>query len=143
MRSDLGLAFDSDRNKVVLFGGERTGSVQIGDTWEYDGVTATWTQRSTPSGPIARSNVAMAYDPVRRETVLFGGKTGSGADAETWVWNGTTWTQRSVTGPSARFSAGAAWDPVRQRVVVFAGAIPGNGAAPRGPSGPAWACLRP
>ncbi len=33
--------------------------------------------------------------------LLFGGFDGSYL-ADTWLWNGTMWSQQSVTGPSAR-----------------------------------------
>jgi hypothetical protein len=34
--------------------------------------------------------------------VLFGGHGASGVLADTWLWDGSTWTQRNVTGPAAR-----------------------------------------
>ena len=38
----LGMAYDSVRKKVVLFGGYPLGGGTIGDTWEWDGTD--WTQ---------------------------------------------------------------------------------------------------
>ncbi len=40
--------------------------------------------------PAARSGAAMAYDPARNRTVLFGG-TPSPDDDEVWEWDGVTW----------------------------------------------------
>ena len=44
-----------------------------------------------------------AYDPIRAETVLFGGQDGTQDRADTWRWNGTTWTQAApATSPPQR-----------------------------------------
>jgi hypothetical protein len=42
-RSNAALAYDRDRNRVVLYGGELQGSPDLADTWEFDGTT--WTRR--------------------------------------------------------------------------------------------------
>jgi hypothetical protein len=43
-RSNAALAFDRDRNRVVLYGGEvGAGTPDLADTWEFDGTT--WTRR--------------------------------------------------------------------------------------------------
>lgn len=115
------MAYDSARQRVVMFGGENSATNQFSDTWEYNGATSRWTQRNV-SGPAARRNPVLVYDPVRAVTVLFGGEAGTTASDQTWEWDGTAWTQRSpAASPSARHSAGGAWDPVRQRVVIFGG----------------------
>jgi hypothetical protein len=65
--------------------------------------------------------VAIAYDPVRKELVAFGGTQGSvdftpgsgvvGLDA-TWIDDGTGWKQAFPgTSPSPRFGHGMVWDP--------------------------------
>ncbi len=99
-----GMAFDSSKNVVTLFGGQ-TDSAQapaqssiFSDTWEWDGQN--WTQQQD-TGP-SRSSHAMAYDDARQRLVSFGGTDATGAEAgDTWEWDGTTWTQRSVFGPPA------------------------------------------
>ena len=120
-RSDFMMAYDVTRARVVVFGGEATGGGRIGDTWEYAPATRAWTSVAF-TGPSTRRNAAMAYDPVRNQTVLFGGDTGVGLDDSTWVWNGATWTQRTTTvAPSARHSAAMAWSPQRQTLMLFGG----------------------
>lgn len=115
------LAYDGARQRLVLFGGETTGGLTNGETWEYAPATATWTQRVV-TGPSARRNAVMVFDRANLVTVLFGGDTGSTTLGDTWIWNGTTWTQLTPTSaPSPRYNAGGAWDPVRQRVVIFGG----------------------
>jgi hypothetical protein len=117
------MAYDSARQRVVLFGGEPSSGAVMGDTWEYNGATSTWTQRAT-TGPSARRNTVLVYDPLRAVTVLFGGTNAAAANNETWEWNGTTWAQKTpTTSPTARYGASGVWDPVRQRVVVFGGNV--------------------
>ncbi len=85
---------------------------------------ASWNLVSA-AGPLARSSFAMAYDETRQRVVVFGGYSTADPRREflndTWVWNGSAWSQASTTGPSERASAAAVWDPVRQRVVMFGG----------------------
>jgi hypothetical protein len=118
-RRNHNLAYDSDRQVTVLFGGEAGPLKQ--DTWEWDGTN--WMQRSN-SGPVARQHFAMAYDSQRHVTILFGGQTATGYIGDTWEWNGTagTWSLMSNTGPSPRGFAHMAYDPVRNVTVLFGGA---------------------
>jgi len=122
VRQACAMAYDSARGVTVLFGGAGVGGVLMGDTWEWNGTTRTWTQRSS-SGPPVRDYHAMVYDSARRVTVLFGGNGASGYLADTWEWNGTTgtWTQRSSSGPSARHAHAMAYDTARRVTVLFGG----------------------
>lgn len=52
------MAYDSSRDRIVLFGGHDLSSANHGDTWEWDG--ALWTQRAS-NGPSPRSQSAMAF----------------------------------------------------------------------------------
>lgn len=126
-RSGHALVFDSVRDRVVVFGGIDVASPNPGflaDTWEYDGTT--WVQRAV-AGPSARSEYAMAFDSVRGETILFGGRDALGQRGDTWSFDGVAWLQRSTTGPSARSQAAMAFDLGSARVALFGGS-PGFGA---------------
>jgi hypothetical protein len=121
-RRSHNLAYDSDRQVTVLFGGEDITTTSLKqDTWEWDGTN--WTQRST-TGPSPRQNYAMTYDSQRHVTILFGGQTTSSYKGDTWEWNGAagTWSLKSNAGPSPRSSARIAYDPVRNVTVLFGGA---------------------
>src|SRR5467141_4109365 len=59
-RIGFGLAYDSVRDRVVLFGGT-TGNDELGDTWEWDGNS--WTKVAT-TGPAPRWGACMTYDSV-------------------------------------------------------------------------------
>jgi hypothetical protein len=113
------LAYDSIRNRTVLFGGHLGLGVMADDTWEWDG--ATWTQRIVP-GPSARRGHAMAYDSARGVTVLFGGYDINTFNGETWEWNGSTWQLVATTGPTPRWDHAMAYDAVRGVTVLFGGA---------------------
>ncbi len=85
---------------------------------------AQWTQATPATSPSARTRPAMAFDG--SETVLFGGADISAFPpvnfADTWTWNGATWTQRNpATSPPARHFAGMAHDVLRGRTVLFGG----------------------
>lgn len=77
--------------------------------------------------PAARLNAAMAYDPVHRDVVLFGGRTPSGTEfGDTWTWDGAAWHRRDTShsaAPSPRDAAAMAWDPQLRRVVLFGGSL--------------------
>jgi hypothetical protein len=58
-------------------------------TWLWS--SGAWTRAS--SAPTRRRGTAMAYDEQRRRVVLFGGNDDSGILADTWEWDGTSWTR--------------------------------------------------
>jgi hypothetical protein len=114
-----GMSYDSQRQRTVMFGGLGNNQTLLGDTWEYDGTT--WSQVAT-TGPSARQGAMLCFDPLRNETLLFGGGGPSGVDNQTWAWNGTAWTQRSpANAPSGRY-AHLAFDAARGKVVLYGGA---------------------
>jgi len=88
-RLDLHLmaaAYDRHRDRVVALAGD-------GSTWEWNLKTGWKKVWSSP-----RFNnlfyPTLAYDEVRRETVLFGAKAQGIQEDQTWIWNGKTWSQR-------------------------------------------------
>ncbi len=113
--------YDAAHGQVVLFGGYNNG--QLGDTWLWNGTT--WTQQSPATNPPARDQSAMAYDAAQSNMVLFGGYLSNNApfrSNDTWVWDGTTWTQQSpATSPSARADHAMAYDAAQSNVVLFGG----------------------
>jgi len=114
-------SYDVDRGCLVMFGGGSSAmnASSPAETWELCGDH--WTSISGRQ-PTARVSGAMAYDSIRRRTVLFGGRNISGAAiADTSVWDGTTWTEVTGVGPSARTGHALAFDPVRGAVLMFGG----------------------
>lgn len=123
VRYDMPMVFDASRGVVMLFGGGH-GPTQYNDTWEYNGVTNTWTQRTTSLQPTARFRHGLAYDSARQRTVLFGGYSDAAPYlADTWEWNGTNWTPTAPPHhPSARqVSFAMSFDSHRSKVILFGG----------------------
>ena len=122
------MAYDAAHDQVVLFGGSPQSGDPSNATWIWNGQD--WLQISPQHSPAARVNHAMAYNPDTGRTVLFGGTTllnNQGALsfpdlADTWDWDGTDWTQKTVaTAPPARDGATMAYDAARKEMVLFGG----------------------
>ena len=115
----------------------------IPDQWEWDGATATWTERVvTGVVPNPRYGATMVWDSDRKRAVLFGGfcsdlQTSAAAVATTsgsgTASGGGTWTDRTPAGtkPSPRMYHEAVYDAGRKKMVVFGG-YTGTGAATTG-----------
>lgn len=123
-RVDADAAFDTVRQRIVLFGGI-DGSSYRADTWESDGIG--WRLAAT-TGPSARRGHKLVYDSVNRRTLMMGGYLQSGGGAgpfQTWAWDGATWRLVDSAGPayaftsSAQLESAAAFDSARGRVVLF------------------------
>ena len=73
------LAYDSERQKTVLFGGK------INCTWEYNGNN--WELIQTESSPPAESGGKLVYDSTRRTILLIDASSPN----EIWQFDGTNW----------------------------------------------------
>ena len=116
-RSQAAMVYDSDRQRLVLFGGVIVGNIaRNNETWEFDGTT--WAQISTANSPPIRASPGMAYDSQRRRVVLYGSTTSS----DTWEYDGTNWTQRTPSAfPPARSQTPMAFDAANSVSVIFSG----------------------
>ena len=54
--------------------------------------------------------------------MLFGGEDGSGYRSDTWLWDGTTWTEETIAEPPIPRSSHAMSQSQQGRVVIFGGA---------------------
>jgi hypothetical protein len=126
-RRDHAMAYDAAHGQVVLFGGsvpssDGSNNRVLSDTWTWDG--SNWTKRFTANSPPARAYHRMAYDSLHQQVVLFGGTTTFAASpfSDTWVWDGTNWTQKfPANSPPARRAHAMAYDAARGQVVLFGG----------------------
>ncbi|MCC6763048.1 MAG: hypothetical protein IT293_00150 [Deltaproteobacteria bacterium] len=128
------LVYDSDRQKILMFGGESrdvlTLPTYLDDLWELDLPSATWREVSSADGPDGRSGYAAAYDAKNKLLVIYGGLRpdlpGPTDDLQRNVWAydpaadhfdliGTISADRGVV------QAAMAYDPIRQDWVVFGG----------------------
>ena len=113
-RYDHDMVTDTDRNRIVMFG-------PFEDTWEWDG--SQWIPvGQTGPHPTWRWGVKMAYDKVRKKTILFGGSNQYTAFNETWEWDGTTWTQLfPLHSPPGRGYTSLVYDESQNVLVMFGG----------------------
>jgi hypothetical protein len=123
-----GFVYDAAHEALLLAGGHfinfQTGQfLTFGDTWLWDG--ANW-QEITAAGPSPRDGARAVFDTQRQQVLLFGGIEVEGSTAiplsDTWLWDGTTWTEISMTGPAGRGHQAMAYDAARDKVVLFGGA---------------------
>jgi len=118
------LAYDKLRQVVVMFGGFVPSGQDANDVWEWDGTN--WSQR-LPGGsqPARRGAHRMVFDESINQVVLVGGfRTPINRTvADTWSWNGTSWTQYTdLPGASnARCDQAMDYDQARQRIVLYGG----------------------
>ncbi len=115
-RTDVEMAYDPSRGVMVLFGGSDQFGL-LGDTWEYDGATATWTQRCAPCSPPPRRFHGMAYTGCG--SVLM--HAGEPSLEDTWKWDGSTWTLLPDANGPHRLGFGMVYDSGRDLVVLFGG----------------------
>ncbi len=89
---------------------------------------ANWTQQSPQTIPTAREFSAMAYDSAHSQVVMFAGQGFSGGGLnilnDTWVWDGSNWTEESpLTSPAVRSAHAMAYDSAHGQVVLFGGVM--------------------
>lgn len=112
------MAYDTARQRVVLFGGISAEVTDVfDDTWEWDGTN--WT-KVADTGASPRAGAAMTSTGA---TLILHG--GSGPDevalGDTWQWTAGEWTKLQEMGPSARIEHAMAFDRDRNRIVLFGG----------------------
>lgn len=121
---DAAMAYDPVGRRMLVYGGGDTPSSDpLARTLAWDGQSWTDLGQVAP-GPLRRA--AIATDPVHRQIVMHGGLvTSCGTcvtSADTWLWDGTQWTQPPTPlAPGRRGRSVAAYDPDRGVVVMFSG----------------------
>jgi hypothetical protein len=115
-RSGHAMAYDANRGRTVLYGGN-WGT----DTWEWDGTA--WLQCTPATTQTGRTGCAMGYDTHRQRVVLFGGGgIPNVMFSDACEWDGTAWTGlfTSFT-PEPRLNHAMCADPIRGHTVLFGG----------------------
>ena len=107
-----GGALDLDRKKLVVVCSDSTVS-------EFD--FTDWKVFTTPSkAPAPRAFSSVTYDENLKKTVLFGGYISDYIN-QTWLWDGTAWTEVDRNLPPQRALASIWFDPHLKRTVIFGG----------------------
>src|SRR5262245_40308170 len=112
---------------LQLFGFDLPSFAPATQAWRFQ--SGTWAPVPGPVSPPHRYAPAYAYDELHQTSILFGGSgTGTSTDlGDTWLWNGSTWTQpTSPAHPSPRQNAAMAFDANRGVVVLFGGVTNGT-----------------
>jgi hypothetical protein len=112
-----GVAFDSARGMLLVFGGQNAADEPTNALWGWDG--SAWRLLAN-DGPHARMEPVLAYDARRARTVMLGGAVDGGRFFDTWEWDGSRWHRITPNGPALGHPAWT-YDPVRGRVVVHGG----------------------
>lgn len=118
------MIWDPDREEIVLVGGTTADMLTASytpfpETWVYSG--GVWTKRNPSTSPPPRTAPAAMADPARSQILMWGGSNKtppSGANttetmetvdsmlADTWLWNGSNWSQITPThSPDRRLQA--------------------------------------
>ena len=116
IRSQHTMAYDTESDRVILFGGQYEGT-PLGDTWAYDYNINTWTIMNPLTAPSPTTNHAMVYDSESDRVIIFGGPS-----AETWVYNynSNIWTKKTpASSPNPRSDHAMAYDSESDRVIMF------------------------
>lgn len=126
-RRDCVAAYDTARDRVIIFGGWDGGN--LNDTWALDlSDVPTWTQLATTGPrPSARWGSAGIYDPTGDRLLVFGGAEGNDIyRGDLWALPlepGGTWTQLAPPSPTpgGRRQHTAVYDSFQERMIVYGG----------------------
>jgi hypothetical protein len=118
-RTGAGIAYDSLRDVLVVFGGIDQVKGAVTDVWELRPAGGVTVHSPLPGAPwpSGRAAITMVFDVHRARTLML-----SDGQNEVWDWDGTTssWTARSG-GPFPRYGFAVAYDSIRGRVMLFGG----------------------
>ncbi|MCI4317355.1 MAG: hypothetical protein L3J96_02350, partial [Thermoplasmata archaeon] len=125
-RQGASMVYDSADGYVVLFGGKGAGG-PLSDTWTFHALTWSNITPTVGTSPPSRTSGSISDDPADNGVVLFGGRTSSLVDRDTWMFAAGRWT--NLTGalalgsglPPRRYNASMAYDPTAGSVVLFGG----------------------
>jgi len=111
-RGQHAATYDPARDRMVVFGGYAGSGIYLGDVWEWNAATQTWTER-TAAGPLPQAEGRLVPDTVDGGLLLLTGWA-SAPLQELWRWNGTTGSWAKVVD-----AAGAAAWPTGNSAVAF------------------------
>ncbi len=123
-RAGHALVWDPDRATLLMVGGTADDSYQR-HTWSWSAGVWSSMPLAPPGLPEARSWHALAFDPLHRRPLLFGG-AGPAPLGDTSEWDGAAWIalgtgERGAQQPQARSFAAAATLPALGHTILFGG----------------------
>ncbi|MFX0042062.1 MAG: Kelch repeat-containing protein [Candidatus Hodarchaeota archaeon] len=126
-RGNPGMAYNSQSDKIVIFGGWNMSTTSHSDTWVYDFNTDTYIKKTPSTAPTRRAEMGIIYDSQYDMTVIFGGMkdftpTGELNDSWAYDFNTDTWTELfPINAPSPRRAHRMAYDSESEVIVLFGG----------------------
>ncbi len=127
------LAYDSESDRVILFGGYDMNDFFYNDTWAYDFNTDTWKEMKPKDSPPGRNYQAMTYDSKADRVLVWGGLNISGSapvDESIWAYdyNSNSWQEIKPVEPypKGREYPAMVYDPAADRTILFGGNIGGD-----------------
>lgn len=129
VRLNFAMSYDSDSQRIILFGGNsRTAGWELDDTWIYDYQTNTWSNVYPTNAPPGRSDAAIVYDPITKQTILFGGMRDIGDTTyllnDTWAYDyeTNTWVELEPTvAPQIRYGSRMIYNSVDEKIILYGG----------------------
>lgn len=129
-RTFASMVYDSENDRLLLFGGSRVlfggqpdSQSLLNDTWEFS--DSEWRKIASKSFPPTRAEAAMAYDEARKRVVLFGGYRIQDGNysflGDTWEFYDNEWHFVTENGPSKRHGAAMAYDAENRTILLFGG----------------------
>jgi hypothetical protein len=122
------LTYDAKHGEVVLFAPSRPSAGEVlgpGQTWTFDGASRRWVRRHPPTEPAVTG--VIGFDGKSGTVVLLGSPLYDGscrdtASAQTWTWDGTSWTQQHPAHApdecSARGNTTMTYDPATRQLLL-------------------------
>ncbi len=108
----LTITYDGARKVPVMMDGEGLRNWQDGH----------WQQDNSGNEPPGRWSSQLAYDPLQKSIVLFGGSMNKKTLDDTWVFDGNVWNSIvTAVSPPARYDHVMFFDETRQSIVLFGG----------------------
>jgi N-acetylneuraminic acid mutarotase len=129
----LSLAYDSESNVIILYGGIRKDHVGSNQTWIFDYNENNWVNAEPSICPDYRHAQKTVYDSESDVVILFGGRSHEDHNPygvminynDTWSYdyNSNSWTNMTSTlNPIGRFGHAMTYDSESDRVIIFGGA---------------------
>ncbi len=123
-RHYYGLAYDTDSDRVVLWGGFISKEIVDPNVWTYDFNTNTWLEFTQENIPKECWYQTMAYDGVSKRILSYGG--GDNGNDEAWAYDArnNSWTKlmpATVPGKISRMPM--VYVPDAKRIVLFGGQL--------------------
>ncbi len=131
----MAMAYDSDRHVAYRYGGlAATGfgfDGYVSFSWTYTPATEAWVETDVlDTGNVGIDQAAMAYDPIRKVAVVFGGRDADHVYDTTLVGRGAFARVLPAHHPAARYGHTMVWSPTLGGVILYGGTDAlGNGFA--------------